>query len=319
MAARAFDYTTWPQSTLLLNASLTARGTELQGDDSRLSCARASLAAGLRLTTAAIGGSITAGSSYGTGSAGASFLYHSKVSQAINAMYPVQGGHPHHNGGVPGTGPTYMEHCVHDHLPKAAGLILLEYAVNVDRHHASFERLLRRLLISQPQAALIVLNHHRWRVVRPHDGRTDKCWNPKWPVGMAAPNHPRPRPHLRPPSPSPLPSPSPSPSPSPGGHEGQSHAVGGTDVGPAAWRHRPAQHRRGRGSSAVQALQCAAHIAKGGAARLGGHATPRCTTSRHAAPRRARARAHAAPHTPRHTRRTWVGEGSRREGAQRQP
>ena len=185
MAAQAFDYTAWPQSTLLLNASLTARGTELQGDDSRLSCARASLAAGLRLTTAAIGGSITAGSSYGTGSAGASFLYHSKVSQAINAMYPVQGGHPHHNGGVPGTGPTYMEHCVHDHLPRAAGLILLEYAVNVDRHHASFERLLRRLLISQPQAALIVLNHHRWRVVRPHDGRTDKCWNPKWPVGMA--------------------------------------------------------------------------------------------------------------------------------------
>ena len=163
MAAQAFDYTAWPQSTLLLNASLTARGTELQGDDSRLSCARASLAAGLRLTTAAIGGSITAGSSYGTGSAGASFLYHSKVSQAINAMYPVQGGH----------------------LPRAAGLILLEYAVNVDRHHASFERLLRRLLISQPQAALIVLNHHRWRVVRPHDGRTDKCWNPKWPVGMA--------------------------------------------------------------------------------------------------------------------------------------
>ena len=62
----------WPQSTLLLNASLAARGTELQGDDSRLRCARASLAAGLRLTTAAIGGSITAGSSYGTGSAGAS-------------------------------------------------------------------------------------------------------------------------------------------------------------------------------------------------------------------------------------------------------
>ena len=190
MATRAFDFTAWPQSTLLLNESLAARGTELQGDDSRLSCVRASLAAGLRLTTAAIGGSITAGSSYGTGSAGASFLYHSKVSQAINAMYPVQGVHPHHNSGVPGTGPTYMEHCVHDHLPKAPGLILLEYAVNVDRRPASFERLLRRLLISQPQAALIVLNHHRWRVVRPHDGRTDKCWNPKWPVRAAAPRSP---------------------------------------------------------------------------------------------------------------------------------
>ena len=294
MAIRPFDFTTWPQSTLLLNESLAARGTELQGDDSRLSCVRASLAAGLRLTTAAIGGSITAGSSYGTGSAGASFLYHSKVSQAINAMYPVQGGHPHHNGGVPGTGPTYMEHCVHDHLPKAPGLILLEYAVNVDRRPASFERLLRRLLINQPQAALIVLNHHRWRVVRPHDGRTDKCWNPKWPVRAAPLNHPSSPSPSAPPSPSPLASAS--RSPWPGGHEGEPHAVGGTDVGPAAWRKRPAQRGRGRGGGAVQALQRAARLAEGGAARLGGRATPRRTAPPHAA-RRTRARtphAHAA-------------------------
>ena len=47
---------------------------------------------------------------------------------------------------------------------------------------------LRRSRLTLVQAALIVLNHHRWRAVRPHDGRTDKCWNPKWPVGTAAPN-----------------------------------------------------------------------------------------------------------------------------------
>ena len=188
---RPFDFHSWPQSTLLLNQTLVARGTEVAGFDGPLSCVRAALAAGRSVTTAAVGGSITAGSSYSAQtSAGASFLYHAKVSQALNAMYPVPGGHPHHNGGVPGTGPTYMEHCVHDHLPKSVGLILLEYAVNVDRHHAAFERLLRRLLLSHPQAALIVVNHHRWRVVRPHDGRTDKCWNPKWPVGAAAPKSP---------------------------------------------------------------------------------------------------------------------------------
>ena len=156
-----------------------------------MSCVRAALGRSARVSVSAVGGSITAGSSFAAGSGnGATFLYHRKVLMALDARFPVTTGHGHMNGGVPGTGPTYMEHCVHDHLPKAPGLILLEYAVNVDRRPASFERLLRRLLISQPQAALIVLNHHRWRVVRPHDGRTDKCWNPKWPVRAAAPRSP---------------------------------------------------------------------------------------------------------------------------------
>ena len=104
---------------------------------------------------------------------------------ALDARFPVTTGHGHMNGGVPGTGPTYMEHCVHDHLPKDVDLVLLEYAVNTDRHPASFERLLRTLLVHPRSPAVIVVNAHRWRAIRPHDGRTDKCWHKNWPVDMA--------------------------------------------------------------------------------------------------------------------------------------
>ena len=148
---------------------------------------RKRLAAGERITVAAVGGSITAGSSYaaGGGSFGArEFLYHRKVLSALGKLYPQPGGHNGHNGGVPGTGPTYMEHCVHDHLPSPVDVVLLEYAVNTDGRAAAFERLLRTLLL-HPRAALVVVNAHRWRAIRAHDGRTDKCWNPRWPVAMA--------------------------------------------------------------------------------------------------------------------------------------
>ena len=97
-----------------------------------------------------IGGSITAGSNYGARSHGAAHLYPSKLLKALNHLYPVSGGHVLHNGGVPGTGPTYMEHCVHDHLPKQADVVVVEYAVNTDRNPASFERLLRTLLALRP-------------------------------------------------------------------------------------------------------------------------------------------------------------------------
>jgi hypothetical protein len=129
----------WPQSQTLLNDTLVARGIEHAGDDRRLACVRAALARPARVSVAAVGGSITAGSSYAAGSgSGATFLYHRKVLMALDARFPVEAGHGYLNGGVPGTGPTYMEHCVHDHLPSDVDLVLLEYAVNTDRHPASF-------------------------------------------------------------------------------------------------------------------------------------------------------------------------------------
>ena len=74
---------------------------------------------------------------------------------------------------------------MHDHLPADVQLVLLEYAVNTDRKPASFERLLRKLLLHPRRPAIIVVNAHRWRAIRPHDGRTDKCWHRSWPVDMA--------------------------------------------------------------------------------------------------------------------------------------
>ena len=176
----------WSQSSTLLNRTLVERGIEHWGNDARLCAVRKRLAAGERITVAAVGGSITAGSRYaaGVGSFGArEFLYHRKVLSALGKLYPQPGGHIGHNGGVPGTGPTYMEHCVHDHLPSPVDVVLLEYAVNTDGHAAAFERLLRTLLLL-PRAALVVVNAHHWRAIA-HDGRTDKCWNPRWPVAMA--------------------------------------------------------------------------------------------------------------------------------------
>lgn len=61
-------------------------------------------------------------------------------------------------------------------------LVMLEYAVNTDRNPPSFERLLRTLLQHPERPAVIVVNAHRWRAIRPHDGRTDKCFHPGWPV-----------------------------------------------------------------------------------------------------------------------------------------
>ena len=158
----------WPQSEVLLNATQAAQGVEHMGSDARVACVREAVGSSRRISMAAVGGSITAGSSFTASTGGAAHLYHRKVMSALNARHPVPGGHGVLNGGVPGTGPTYMEHCVQDHLPVDVDLVLLEYAVNVDRHPAAFERLLRRILRHPRQPALIVVNAHRWRAIRPH-------------------------------------------------------------------------------------------------------------------------------------------------------
>ena len=101
----------------LLSSAIARRGVENVGDDGRLACLRARLAAGHRVTVAALGGSISAGSSYSVryGGTGA-WLYHSKVAQALNANFRVDaalgGAHVHHNGALPATGPAFFEHCV---------------------------------------------------------------------------------------------------------------------------------------------------------------------------------------------------------------
>ena len=156
----------WPQSEILLNDTLAVQGVENPGDDGRIACVRQQLSSQKRVSVVAVGGSITAGSSYTAMTGGATFLYHHKFVKALDTRYPVTGGHGHHNGGVPGTGPTYMEHCVHDHLPPDVDLVLLEYAVNIDRRPEAFERLLRRLLLHPRMPALVVVNAHRWRTIR---------------------------------------------------------------------------------------------------------------------------------------------------------
>jgi hypothetical protein len=167
----------------LLNASMVSGGVEHFGNDERLACVMARLQAGERVTVAAIGGSVSAGSSYkvrrGTTS---SFLYHVKVVKALRAAYPTRNGsdgsHRHHNGALPATGPKFYEHCILGQLPKeGADLLLLEFAVNTDRAPAAFERTLRRILALRPRPAVVVVNMHAWTMRRGF-GRMAPCWHP---------------------------------------------------------------------------------------------------------------------------------------------
>jgi len=185
MLAEATLRELWPQSRLLLSTMQLDHGLEVVGSDTGAACARSVLRNRQRpLSIAAIGGSITAGSSFTTSTGSAAFLYHQKVLSALNFFFRAPQGHLFKNGGVPGTGPTYMEHCVHDHMPSKPDVILVEYAVNTDHNPAAFERLLRRLLLLPHAPALIVVNAHRWRTIRPVDGRTDKCWHHYSPLDL---------------------------------------------------------------------------------------------------------------------------------------
>lgn len=169
----------WPGKEPLLSAAQIANSTELVGDDSRLACLRAKLRRGEGLAMAAIGGSVTAGSSYRTMKGSEKelgYLYHRKILAALRLLHPSN--HSMLNGGVPGTGPTYMEHCVKQHLPRGhVDLVLVEYAVNTDRRPHAYERMLRALLTDPRAPAVIVVNDHRWRAIRPWDGNPCKCWS----------------------------------------------------------------------------------------------------------------------------------------------
>eukprot|EP00965_Chrysotila_dentata_P237178 6201728-Pleurochrysis_carterae.AAC.1 len=126
MLAEATLRELWPQSRLLLSTMQLDHGLEVVGSDTGAACARSVLRNRQRpLSIAAIGGSITAGSSFTTSTGSAAFLYHQKVLSALNFFFRAPQGHLFKNGGVPGTGPTYMEHCVHDHMPSKPDVILV--------------------------------------------------------------------------------------------------------------------------------------------------------------------------------------------------
>ena len=101
----------------LLPSDLADRGIEHFGDDTHLACFRASLARGSPVAVVAIGGSISAGSSYSVryGGSGA-WLYHSKVAQSLRVGIPWEKVVAHHNGALPATGPAFFEHCVEGQL-----------------------------------------------------------------------------------------------------------------------------------------------------------------------------------------------------------
>ena len=170
----------------LLPRDLAIRATEHIGRIDRLACVRDSLSAGSPVAVVALGGSISAGSSYSVryGGSGA-WLYHAKGAQALRSVAsssssPASLPHlvAHHNGALPATGPAFFEHCVEGQLrfqqphPNVPRLVLVEFGVNTDGKPAAFERLLRKLLAIRPALALMVVNMHVWTL----KGSYRKCW-----------------------------------------------------------------------------------------------------------------------------------------------
>ena len=117
------------------------------------------------MTVAALGGSASSGSSFRV-LHGAGWLYHTKVFDALSAVFETSHRtmHTHRNGAMPATGPLWVEHCVDDLLGSATGpdLLLLEFGLNLDGQPAAFERLLRKLLASRPTTAIVVVNIRQW-------------------------------------------------------------------------------------------------------------------------------------------------------------
>ena len=175
------------QSDYLLDSFHAARGTEHLGSHARLRCVLERLRSQQPVRVVALGGSISAGLSFGVrkGAVGA-WLYHAKVANALNVAFPpspLSNGtarrHAHYNGALPATGPGFFELCLESRLPDGPiDLILLEFAANTEGRPDAFERLLRRLL-SRPNPpghappAIVVVNTHIFRLKGQH---RMACW-----------------------------------------------------------------------------------------------------------------------------------------------
>jgi len=135
-----------------------ARGVSSVGDPLRLQCFASKVLAGRPVRLSVVGGSVSFGTTFTTSRSKA--LFHWKVYQWINATFPGRL-HEHYCGAVAASGPSYMEHCLHWHVPDNADLVLVEYAVNFDPGSddvASFERMIRKLLRMRNQPAIILVN-----------------------------------------------------------------------------------------------------------------------------------------------------------------
>mgnify|MGYP003684591231 CR=1 FL=1 len=147
-----------------LDSRQVARGVAVQGDPARLECLAAKLLDGRGIKLSILGGSVSFGTTFTTSKSHA--LYHWKLYQWINASFPLANPettmHEHYCGAVPASGPSYMEHCLQWHVPQAADLIIVEYAVNFDitsnDDAQSFERMIRRLLRLRNAPAILILN-----------------------------------------------------------------------------------------------------------------------------------------------------------------
>jgi hypothetical protein len=104
----------WRDAGTLETLSGGATWSIVSGDDARLARVRRQLQSGRRISTVALGGSNTAGMNQAhrrfphRGRRVDGWGYSAKVSQVINALFPVHGGHQHRNEGVPSTSAIYF-------------------------------------------------------------------------------------------------------------------------------------------------------------------------------------------------------------------
>ena len=163
-------------TTERLNRTESAQGIELFGSDTNLGCLKERLLNGQAVTVVALGGSISAGSSFRRKhGAGSAYLYHAKLVRAMRLAFPTAN-ISRINAAMPATGPAWFEHCLDDLMISTVHLVLVEFAVNVDGQHAAFERMLRKLLLRQPSVAVLVVSSHMFPLWR-DDGRPSNiCW-----------------------------------------------------------------------------------------------------------------------------------------------